>query len=586
MHNTVISLEDITLQDLLTVDTHGEIINIQDRFAAVPYELISNRQIFFNEVFAEVENNGLCRVLDERKKEIDLTEFLDTLEKSKDSTVTLIEGFAGCGKSTLVQYILWNQLKTPNYDYYFYNYDLEAQNDIMIHDESGNVIRKSSIFEAIKKSYVEQFVHMVEMNKEIVKDIRLLLEKCEYFQPFNSLYYDLYNTDTFMEILKLIDESAVENNIIARNLFLQLGKITSSRNLLALDCILRLSMYNHKIIEKLYICYDNLDAIEDAEDLKNFDDVLIGFRGVIDRFIVYLQKGNYFRGVVPPHFNFIATYRKITAVIAKIADTAYREVMIDKNTEVDIDKVIFHIDATSAFSYKRIVNRRKDYFERYFKSALNISKETKKKLLADFASWDRLNQTLEIMNDRYACLWNKNYRTCSVIAGKLYSDSDYEFSQNVDFIEDSKVHDGYDHSEDEDGNSILCSYYGGSAILLSSVCKVFNKNEVWDDLLNLAPLNADEHSYKNVSFSRIILTYLYNKDEAVSLRELFTVFCGNELYDYTELCHILAKMLARNPKGVWRRPIYYSGEYILSEKSDEIAIKRYTCIMILIVFRE
>ena len=104
MHNTVISLEDITLQDLLTVDTHGEIINIQDRFAAV---------------FAEVENNGLCRVLDERKKEIDLTEFLDTLEKSKDSTVTLIEGFAGCGKSTLVQYILWNQLKTPNYDYYF-----------------------------------------------------------------------------------------------------------------------------------------------------------------------------------------------------------------------------------------------------------------------------------------------------------------------------------------------------------------------------------------------------------------------------------------------------------------------------------
>lgn len=573
MHTTQVELENITLEDLLTVDTHGERIHIQDRSAASPYELVSDRQTFFKAdgLFADVENNGVSIVKIHEKIHVNLDTFLEELDHNRGSSVVLLEGFAGCGKSTLVQYILSKQLKTYNYDYSFYNYDLEAQNDLLTRDKSGNIIRKSSIYEAIKKSFFEQFIKAISKKRSVVSDFATLLKMCKDFQPFNSLYYDFYNTDTFDEICSYID-NGIDNQqeIVIRNLSKQSGEISSSACLLALDYILRLAMYKNRQVEKLYICYDNLDAIENAEDLKNFDDNLADFRVLIDSFIIFLQEEEFFCGLPTPHFVIIATYRKITAIMANIAETAYKEVKLDKSTESDSNKFVYHIDATSIFSYSKIVAKREAFFERYFKNASNISEQSKQKLLDALSSWNVMNQKLAIMNDRYACLWNKNYRTCSHIANILYSESSYDFANYVNFIENGKTSDGYDASNDDEGNPVLCTYYGGSAILLSSVCKVFNNNYIWSDLLHLTPLNPQTPSYKNVSLSRLILTYMYTSNKPVSLSELFSTFCKAELFSENELCHILAKMLARNLDGVWRRPIYYSNDCILSENAFDI----------------
>lgn len=571
MHTTVIDMENVTLQDLLTVDTHGEIIYIQDKAASEPYKLVANRQVFFSGLFADVEKKGITIIQDNDKISVNLEQLLESLNKSRKSCVVLIEGFAGCGKSTLVQYVLWKQLRTYNYDYSFYNYDLEAQNDLIIHDKSGNKIKKSSIYEAIKKSLFEQFIKVVEKNNNVMNDFESLLNLCRDYQPFNSLYHDFYNTDTFEEIHSYVyNDLKNKKDIIIRNLLKQSSIISSSACLLALDCLFRLAMYKNRMIEKLYICYDNLDAIEDADDLVYFDDNLADFRGLIDRFIILLQSKNFFTGVPTPHFVILVTYRKITAILANIARTPYKEVSTDRYAGTNQNNSIYHIDATSIFSYRKIVAKRKRFFEEYFSNTSNINQETKDKLMENFSSWDRLNQNLEIMHDRYACLWNKNYRTCSLIANKLFSEESYDFLSHIKFIENSKVNDGYDFAVDNDGNNILCTYYGGSAILLSSVCKVFNDCKIWDDLLNLAPLGTDQISYKNISFSRIILTYMYNREKPVSLKELFNTFCKNRLFSYKDLCHNLSTMLARNLDGVWRRPIYYSGECILSEKADDI----------------
>lgn len=565
----VIQMNQIRLQDLLTVDLHGSVIRIQDKFAPTSYSLIPDRSVFFNDLFAEVRKNSVVLIGENEKKEKNLGNILNFLDESQNSCVVLLEGFAGCGKSTLVQYILWKQLNTFNFEYNLFNYDLEAQNDIIIHDNNGDIIRQSSIFEAIKKSFIEQFIVVAKKSQKAITDFGSLLKESKKFQPFNDLYYKFFNTNTFEEVLAYVKENISNSEeTVEKILSDQLGVIRSSTCILALDYFLRLAMYKNRMIEKLYICYDNLDAIEDADDLKNFDDKLIASCRFLDDFIIKMQDRNFFEGLSTPHFVIIATYRKITARIANISEEAYREVRIDELYQRQGDKRVLHIDVTSTFSYKKIVEKRKDYFQKVLENASNISVERKKKLIRNFNSWNMLNQNLEIMKDRYACLWNKNYRTCSIIADEFYSIPRYRFTDIIDFLNKSEIDDGYNNNENND--SVLCSYYGKSAILLSIVCKVFNDNHIWDNLLELAPLNTESHSYKYVSLSRIILTYIYNKNSAVSLNELFNIFCKDNFFSHQSLCRILSKMLARNRNGVWRRPIYYAKEFIFSERADEI----------------
>ena len=153
-------ISGLTLNDLLTVDTHGESIDICGNSANSPYELIPSRSVFFgkNGLFSEVKNKGITIIKHNDKIQKNIDEFLNDLNSESRSSVVLIEGFAGCGKSTLVQYILSNQLENYEYDYNFYNYDLEAQNDINTRDSKGNIIQRSSIYNAIKKSFFEQFL--------------------------------------------------------------------------------------------------------------------------------------------------------------------------------------------------------------------------------------------------------------------------------------------------------------------------------------------------------------------------------------------------------------------------------------------
>lgn len=565
-----IEMENITLNDLLTVDTHGEIIEIKDKNASETYSLIPNRETFFQKsgLFANVRDNGLIVIRGKNRYPININKLIDSLNKKRESSVVFIEGFAGCGKSTLVQYILSNQLKTYYYDYNFYNYDLEIQNDIAIRDENGKIQNESSIFEAIKISFFEQYVKISKENPSIINDFNTLLGYCRNFRAFHHLFHKFYNTETYNDIMgniRLGINCVDDENRVLRLLNQQSTLIRSTICILALDYLLRLAIYKNDTSKKLYICYDNLDAIEDAKDLKLFDDILAIFRRCLDEFISQNQKG-FFKNLPLPKFVIMATYRKITASLVDLDQTTYREVKMDKHVGKKDDSVI-RIDATSAFSYGEIVSKRHNYFKNLFTNAVNISNHSKKKLLNNFDSWDILNQNLEIMNDRYSCLWNKNYRTCSLIADKLYSESYYQFAKYVDFINKSNIKDGY-HSS---GEAFLSSYYGGSAILLSSVCKVFNHNHIWDDFLDLAPLNSDKTSHKNVSFARMILTYMYNyQNEAVSLKELFEFFCRNNLFSYTKLCKILSKMLARNLDGVWRRPIYYETKCILKEKAEDI----------------
>ena len=582
MSTKTIKMENISLYDLLTVDSYNNQIRIQDPAAMCSYNLIPSRDIFFSDdgLFSKVEKGGLIQINDYNNENLDLDELLSRLDASETSHVVLLEGFAGCGKSTLAQYILIKQLGTYHYDYFLYNYDLEAQNDLITHDKAGKKIKRSSIFSAIKKSFFEQFVKIAKTHRQVIDDYIRLLQFCRHFQPFNQLFFNFYNTDTFNLVNSYLNNAIDSNeNSILQCLNDQSEEINSATCLLALDYLFRLSMFKNRIIEKLYICYDNLDAIEDADDLSNFDDILVDFRQLIDEFIDSVCNNGFFTGRHVPRFVILATYRKITANIAKISETKYREVEFDRNNAINNNGIVFHIDPTSAFSYKKIVSQRKEYFIRKFKSMPNISKCKRKKLTDQITSWEMLNQKLAVMTDRYSCLWNKNYRTCSLIANELYNKSNYNFKKCINFIEQNYIGDGHEELIDDTNCSILHTLYGGSSIILSCICKVFNDNRIWTDALKFASLSDELISSKNVSLSRLVLTYIYNLNGSVSLEELFNFFCKDDLFAYDRLCDILSKMLERNSTGVWRRPIYYSNEYILFEKANDIKnelLKEYT----------
>ena len=561
----VLDLSELTLQDFLTVDIYDKIIRIRKPGREESEPLISKDRFFSTDGLYVQPNKGLKIIPTEMSDQENnsnrhekLEKLLERVENTHGSVILLIEGYAGCGKSTLVQAILARQVGFVP-DYALYNYNIEEQNNAVVFNEKGERIANSSIFNAIKKCFVIQFCKYFN---EVKDDFMEMVRKCRENPEFSSVYF-LINNERFDDATNCIMKGDVE--AADRVLYDLLSTNNDPNCILAVDYFLRLALWKHRIIKSLYICYDNLDAIEDAADLKDFDNKLVAFRDKFDYFLA--DNSTLFHGEVP-HFVILATYRKITSVLANL-DT-YSEVRADI-PGITKKKNIIRIDATSAFSYKEIVNKRKQYFERYFKTYPFLPARTRKVIngeMTKLREWNVLNKNLKIMQDRYSVLWNKNYRTCSLIADILFSDDKYDFNSYVKFIKRLSTFDGYNEQRDDKGNTILCSYFGKSAILLNSVCRVFNTYKIWDDFLKLTHLHLEEpNEYEpscfDVSLSRLIITLIYNRKTA-SLEELYSAFCSKDVFSIETLCDSIAKMVARDKAGIWRRPIYYYNECILS----------------------
>lgn len=579
----IVDLSNLTLQDFLTLDTYDKIINVRNPISARAEPLISKAQFFKKEngLYVPPQTKGL-RIIqsgmpkwrEEEKEYIQFEDLVDEINNSQSSYVLFIEGYAGCGKSTLVQAIFSQQVwNDPDSDYSLYNYNIEEQNNAVVFNEKGEKIASSSILNAIKKCFTIQFCKHAN---EILDDFKKLIKKCKDFAAFKSAYF-LINSTGFERVMRCIkrrDEEAAN-----RVLYNLLSTTNDFNCILAIDYIMRLVFYKHGIIKGLYICYDNLDAIEDAADLSDFDNKLVDFRDRIDFFINHYYDDFYsFFNQSIPHFVIIATYRKITAELADL--NQYSEVRADRPGMMRHYN-IKRIDATSTFSYKQIVERRATYFTQYFhryfvemSSLPQAIKDAVDNELSKLQEWNDLNMSLEIMKDRYSVLWNRNYRTCSLIAQILFSNPEYKFSKYIECI-NHVTNDGYDDNTDGRGNSVLSAYKGKSAILLSSVCRVFNSNKIWDNLLKLTTLHLDDPDSYNpscfdVSLSRLIITFIYNRGFA-TLEVLYDVFCSKGLFSVEELCNCLAKMVARDKAGIWRRLIFYHNECILSNEVANIS---------------
>ena len=331
--------ENISLEDILRVDPFDQQVYIYDPVASVKCPMISDNREYFTQIYSKPLNNKL-EVLDGAQHvhaELDIDQWFEDLDSTKNSMVIFIEGYAGCGKSTFVQYLLVHQLKTYNYEYEYYNYDIGAYYD------NRNSHR---LLSAIRECFIKQFsTCILNHDDKIIKRFVELLAQQEINRLDTSLdiYNEFVNTDTFKQaIIYLLDNkkedrfrSAMHNQL----------KDFSIEQILALDYVFRLARYIESDSHDnsvLYICYDNMDAIENFDELNAFDNTLVSLRKNIDDYI-NITTDNY-KDIPTPQFVIIATYRKITA--AKVDLSSYSE-RIDDYSEYN--NFIQYVDASHVY---------------------------------------------------------------------------------------------------------------------------------------------------------------------------------------------------------------------------------------------
>lgn len=533
-----VTWDSISLRNILKADPFGEKLEIRSK-DGMKWEPFIDRSTFFDEIYVEVARKSI-EITDgarNNKRTVDEQKWMEELSTSGNSLIIFIDGYAGCGKSIFVQNLLKTQLKNLNYDSDYYNYDIGAYYD------NKNAHR---IIYAIRECLLKQMSSsIINGDLKIIRKFEQLLaqEEIQFIDSGRDIFYSFSNTDAYKDAVHELVENGNTSDFNA-SMKKQIEDL-SCEQLLALDCVFRLAKYivtGDLKNSTLYVCYDNLDAIENFDELSIFHNTLIALRRNLDDYIEHTDKN--YENVLSPHFIMISTYRKIT--LSRVESEIFSERCEDYGED---NCYIQHIDASHFYQYSKLVESRKKYFNKFVKTR-KISAIKIKRRLSNAVNI----LSMDLIQKRYAGIWNNNYRTCSDIFDILFSFHEDDIEKCITLLEMHE--DGYD----EKG----ASYYGASAAFLNLICRVFKRADIWGpNHLALVPLRLaqGESISKLTSLSRLILTYMSNvSDEErnpmpVSTQQLFKEF--GDLYTADEICRCIANMLIRDTTGTWRRPIFY-----------------------------
>lgn len=556
--------DQIKVKHLLKADSFGQIITVYNKENnCKAIKLVEDTDDFFCHIY-ENATGGLC--IDEVYYNLTIDKWLKDNNYFSDSLNCLlffIEGYAGCGKSTLVQYILYKILDNPNYEYSYYNYDIGSypDNELGAQDCSVDFI-KYSILHKLKNQIIN--IIRSEKNECIFENFLKIMNDENSLRKLDvtlKIRMNFGSTEAFkLAVKEMFKEKKLNDEKKISNLKIVLEeqlKTLNTYQLLCIDYLWRLAQYlsDTKFYRKyMYVCYDNLDSIMNYDLLCNFKDQLITFRNNLSSYILELNTiiemysklyDNEINKVQP--FIIFSTYRKITAIRS-----------INKNTEM-LDDIISNkafvkvIEVSKQYNFTKIAERR----IRHFSSKLhttNICGSKAGKLIQQMKTVDELKRMM-FVKTIYAGLWNNNLRSCSNVLSDLIEFYDEEVDKCKALCKEN--FDG--HIQDK-----YC-YYGASSIFLHVICKLLNKIGIFGekhlDLINI----KEDTQKKKTSLSRLIITYLYTENRSVPITELFEVF--DKVFDPKYICKIIGQLMTRVQGEVWRRPIYYS-KYALDNEID------------------
>lgn len=564
--------DELQVKHFLKADAFGEVITIckNGDNSKGTIDLVEDTEDFFLHVYVNatgsitINGEEIDKTLDEWISEDNI------IANALNCKLIFIEGYAGCGKSTLVQHILYQLLENENYEYSYYNYDIGSyQDDYFIKNEKDEEkynnetdFIKYSIICSLKKQMVKLLVSeefkriydkfLILINDE--KSISVLEATCKIKTEFG-------NTRVLRKSINLVLESEEverEKNIQTLEKIIEAQlKDFNVYKLLCIDYLWRLAQYcaNPKEYHKfMYVCYDNLDAIANIEVLSNFKEQLINFRKNLNDYILVLNREITNCGSVKwknvekiPAFIIFSTYRKITA----IRSNSFNLEML--NDRMVNDEDIKVIEVSRQYDFNKIAERRLIHFSKKL-PFLNIAGDRRKKLIKQMNLINELKE-MSFVKSKYARLWNNNFRSCSNVLGDLVEHKYIDAERCIELF--NKQVDGYYHEK-------YC-YYGASALFLHAVCHLLKSIKIFDKYhLDVIDNKSDP---RKTCLSRLILTYIKNQNRSVSIEEIFEKF--ERVFEPREICRILGQLLTRVKGEIWRRPIYYSKNALKNEFNIE-----------------
>lgn len=554
--------DEVKVKHLLKADSFGQIITVYNRENNdKAIKLVEDIDDFFGHVYEEA-SGGLYVNGAYRKATINnwLKEN-DNLNGSLNCFLFFIEGYAGCGKSTLVQYILYKVLENQNYEYSYYNYDIGCYPENEIESWNADFIKYSILHKL--KDQISNTVTTINGNN-IFEKFLILMNDEESLKKLDSTLLIKMNfgtTKSFISAVRAVidckDKNDIQNILLLKACIEQQLKHFATYQLLCIDYLWRLSQYltDMKSYKKyMYVCFDNLDSIMNYDLLCNFKEQLIVFRENLNSYISALNSKSSMLAIlqngitkrIRPFFIF-STYRKITAVRSNYRNTEMFDDVIYNNSFIKI------IDVSKQYDFTKIAERRIAHFSSKL-NTINICGSRAKNLIEQMEIVNEL-KGMEFVKNIYAGLWNNNLRSCSNVLSDLIEFYESEINKCRDFCKEN--FDG--HIQDKS------CYYGASSLFLYAICKLLNKIKIFDsEHLDLVNIEEDTKKRKT-SLSRLIITYLYTKNRSVSITELFRDF--DKVFEPRYICKIIGQMLVRVEGEVWRRPIYYS-KYALDNEID------------------
>ncbi len=585
-----INSSEIELKHFLKADPYNEeYIVIRHDKESINTKLINGNKEFFNSVILQYHEQPSEKhyivLLNENNKKIyseQIQEWIDrNIYNAINDTLVFIEGYAGCGKTTWVQSIIYN----TNTEYYKYIYDScdisdsfkEVHKDhyINLYDSfspgkhySKEVIRYNIINSIILRMTYVLKENSKERREQILNDFCDLLSDLSIQSLSNRLpniskpfQKDLFKKgkreDTFFyKYAKRVKNSQnseknfvdiLRQNINEKNM--NSGEyVFSTFDILCFDYLWRIAVNNNTRFKanNLYVCYDNLDIIDDMEALAEFINDLESLKTNIKRF-----REDYIGELIIPFVVIFATCRKITSAKLQVSGLSLPSERLflksfnsNEAAERDSNRAsVIKIELSHLYNYERMMKKRANYFR------------DKLSNLVDFNDVARLNNcikmALKLPNTifselNYAGLWNNNHRACSNVLNKILT--------NYQQYYDAFVCD-YNSLPDANGS-----------ILLHIIIKVLNERGEWVKSLGYK-------DNKITTVSRLILTFLHNKKqigENVSILQILNTFCRVVFDDDSEqqdevlcikyICNTMQNMLTRLPNDkeeIWRRPIFY-----------------------------
>lgn len=418
-----------------------------------------------------------------------------------------IAGYAGCGKTTFVRHLLWQQYGENLFPISIVDFEGEKE---IVGPLLDTISRKiySSLSNGEKNITYLQNIDKFELRRFDTKIVKL----CKAF--INDVFYAA-QTPTKEEIQELIKHCP----------------ITSPEKyvyyLLALDFLWNLTSYQKDQQHPFIVFFDNVDSVDDEEQEKLFVTVLKEFINDCNYFYsMNLDNENYYNGWK------VADIMKQTKFVCFLTT---RHVTIKKFLELapDLEKVYGWTSLKmpeTYYDHLAILNKRMEYYK--------------------FLEGEHRSRTIEFLehlvefsnnvykNNNFMKLFNGSFRysvrgLCNLVSG--YIDSGLIEESNRLYNKRILIPETSD---------------GSSGMILGILCHYLKRNGVYSDKLCLSECQPDG----KISLSRIILTVLHEKGGTCNMFDLLNLL--SPFFRVQEICRTVY-VLNEAKRDILRRMVTF-----------------------------